>query len=271
LTLSSSSSSTNTATAYGDAATPVLQGMTSYLQTLLRSIQHDRTVPFPRNNPLYNFNSNNALCGIFLPVHVCLVAIVTCPDNSQWWTETNMNTSGMGRYRLPNLTSETRWKAFQWAFQQEGIVLSKESEIKLPFLAAAAVWARGEYFQQTAQQLRQRILRRCNTASTKPHDVESDQRSLLRATSDDVQNEFHQMHKSVSGSANSGSCNVQFVSDHTTYNTESLFDAVGGNQEAKSSLQDALCLDPIRRTLLSSFGISPSTGLLLYGPPGTGK
>jgi SpoVK/Ycf46/Vps4 family AAA+-type ATPase len=52
---------------------------------------------------------------------------------------------------------------------------------------------------------------------------------------------------------------------------DDLFGSVGGNTEAKLALREALALDPKRRKLLSSFGLSPPTGVLLFGPPGTGK
>ena len=36
-------------------------------------------------------------------------------------------------------------------------------------------------------------------------------------------------------------------------------------------MEDALALDPRKRRVLSAFGLSPPTGVLLFGPPGTGK
>ena len=72
-------------------------------------------------------------------------------------------------------------------------------------------------------------------------------------------------------SANSISgCDVQFLAESGD-KSESLFRVVGGNQEAKAALEDALALDPGRRRLLSSFGLSPGTGILIDGPRGTGK
>ena len=50
-----------------------------------------------------------------------------------------------------------------------------------------------------------------------------------------------------------------------------IFSSVGGNAEAKLALEDALALDSRKRSILSAFGMSPPSGVLLYGPPGTGK
>ncbi len=48
-----------------------------------------------------------------------------------------------------------------------------------------------------------------------------------------------------------------------------LFEAVGGNNDAKKALEDVL--DEKKRFTLSKFGLSLPSGVLLYGPPGTGK
>ena len=287
----------------GDAAMPILHCMTLYIQSLLTSIQHDRWIPFPRNHPLYSFNSYSCRGGeMVLPVHFCWVSIVTCPDprsgssifgsnyhdsDSSSSNNNHLTLPGMGLYRLPNLTSETRYRAFHHVFQREGLVLSPELEMKLPTLAAAAIWAHcAILFQQCAQQIRHRIARRHhhyhhNENRTKDTIIEGTESNpiVFLATVDDVQTEFQSMHQHVRGRTNG--CDVQFVSDDDGNNSndpsainndndETLFHSVGGNQEAKASLHDALCFDPIRRNLLASFGIAPSTGLLLYGPPGTG-
>jgi SpoVK/Ycf46/Vps4 family AAA+-type ATPase len=49
------------------------------------------------------------------------------------------------------------------------------------------------------------------------------------------------------------------------------FSSVGGNLAAKRALVEALALDPRKRRLMASCGMSAPTGVLLYGPPGTGK
>jgi hypothetical protein len=131
--------------------------------------------------------------------------------------------------------------------------LSKELQRKLPYLAAAAVWARGPIFQRIARQIRRNVANR--QARGGPGIV----------TVEDAEREFD-----VASGLMRGGCNVQFLAGNDD-ESGNLFDIVGGNDDAKASLEDALALDPVRRTLLSSFGLSPSTGILLYGPPGTGK
>lgn len=50
-----------------------------------------------------------------------------------------------------------------------------------------------------------------------------------------------------------------------------LFQTIGGNYDAKRALEDVLAIDKKKRHMLSKFGLSLPTGVLLYGPPGTGK
>ncbi len=272
-------------TAMGDAANPILQSMFMYIESVLASIQNDRFFPFPRNNPLYHFNSTDRQRGMVLPVRLCWIAIMTSPDRrSEGSTDFDSNDdthrstfSGMGLYRFPNLTSETRYQAFRHVLTQKGMTLSKELEVKLPYLAAAAIWAhRAIIFEQCVQHIHDRIMRRCSeecvmlTANAKSDPIDN-----IVVRLEDVQEVFQAMQQQVNGRMNG--CNVQFVynDDENTGSADrnaSFFNTtVGGNQAAKESLEDALCFDPVRRNLLQSFGIAPSTGLLLYGPPGTGK
>jgi len=50
-----------------------------------------------------------------------------------------------------------------------------------------------------------------------------------------------------------------------------LYEAVGGNNDAKKAFEDVLAIDERKKFILSKFGLSLPTGILLYGPPGTGK
>mmetsp|Transcript_20460 Transcript_20460/g.26374 ORF Transcript_20460/g.26374 Transcript_20460/m.26374 type:complete len:206 (-) Transcript_20460:127-744(-) len=56
-----------------------------------------------------------------------------------------------------------------------------------------------------------------------------------------------------------------------TKDENDIFASIGGNNEAKLALEEAVAADKQRRQLLETFGMSPPTGVLLYGPPGTGK
>ena len=55
---------------------------------------------------------------------------------------------------------------------------------------------------------------------------------------------------------------------HSKYN---FFEMIGGNHDAKRALEDVLAIDKRKQLILSKFGLSLPTGILLYGPPGTGK
>ena len=179
----------------------------------------------------------------------------------------------MSVYRLPSLTSTTRLSAFQWAFRKENVKLAPDAEQKLPFLAASAVWARGPVFQRIARQVRWHQLATSNKSLGNSSLTISG--GSVVATTRVVESVFAKVGISTGG--NTTGCNVQFLpeerddGDNITTTSDDLFASVGGNKEAKIALQDALALDPSRRKLLLSFGLSTPTGLLLYGPPGTGK
>lgn len=46
---------------------------------------------------------------------------------------------------------------------------------------------------------------------------------------------------------------------------------VGGNDEAKEALRDAIETPWLHREMFEAYGMTPSKGVLLYGPPGCGK
>lgn len=49
------------------------------------------------------------------------------------------------------------------------------------------------------------------------------------------------------------------------------WDDVGGLEDAKQALREAVMLPLEHPELITKFGVKPSRGILLYGPPGTGK
>ena len=208
---------------------------------------------FPTKNALYNLAGTD---GHVLNANVCLVGVMTCDDdgrrpgkNGLSYLSTTLDTLGAGRYRLPPLSAQRRLAAFQNAFELLNISLDSEATNRLPILAASAVEARGQTFSDVAHCL-------ANLTTGKNEASLHDLRTALSV----VQRE-----------ASSGSV-VEFTDNRSrTTDENELFSAVGGNVEAKLAIEEALALDPEKRQILRTFGLTPPTGLLLYGPPGTGK
>jgi ATP-dependent 26S proteasome regulatory subunit len=226
----------------GDASLPILISMSSYLSTLTKSIQQKQEVPFPTKNPLYNLSGTN---GRILKAFVCIVGVVTCPDGDliKGGSQDVLSMLQGGRYRLPDLTTEGRIQAL--SAQLVGVPLSEEAVQRLPSLVASRVGLFGRDFS--------RIKRRLMQLGKSDITVED----LADALSTVQQTKPAQYE-------------VVIHADKST-NEGDLFSSVGGNTEAKMALQDALAMDPHKRRILSTFGMSPPAGVLLYGPPGTGK
>lgn len=231
----------------GDAAVPVLNAVASVLKNITLGLQRRLEFPFPTSNPLYNLNGRQ---GSTLVVRLCLVAIVTCPDDG--WRSARGNTSIFdslvaGRYRLPALTASTRLSALLASFQREELQLSFDLEQRLPFVAASAVWARGSVFQRLARQARM---------------ISSDHGGVVGV--DTVETALASI-----GKTSSAGSEVRFLAQDDA--GSDFFSTVGGNEKAKMALEDALALDSGRQRMLDAFGLLAPTGILLYGPPGTGK
>lgn len=209
---------------------------------------------FPTKNPLYNVAGTD---GHVLNTNVCLVGIITCDDDGgrsrgnslSENLSTGLDVLVAGRYRLPELSAKCRLTAFQRAFARVNVSLSSQAARQLPILAASAIEARGRAFSDVANCL-------AKLTNGKREGSLSDLRKALfvlqRGTSSLSRVEFMQNESSVVGG-------------------EELFESVGGNVQAKRAIEEALALDPGKRQLLQTFGLSPATGVLLYGPPGTGK
>jgi len=248
---------------HGDAAAPVLKAFASYLKMLVLSLKYRQEFPFPTKNPLHNVAGKH---GYVLLVKVCLVAIVTCPDNG--WRLSSQTAGGgsgstcifdvlpVGTYRLPSLTAATRLGAFRWAFAREEVSLTKRSRDRLPSLAASATWGGGNLHISVARMLRQR-LDKCKRKEATIQD--------LKAVFDSV------------GSCTSGLSLLSMEEldededDRTGDEMHDPFAFIGGSSAAKEALRDALTLDATKREMLQRMGIDPPIGILFYGPPGCGK
>ena len=169
---------------------------------------------------------------------------------------TILNFLSGGRYRLPPLTAATRHHAFLKAFERMGIGLDDNARKQFPILAASAAWAKGSTFQRVANILADDAAKEIdgNRAISVP-DLERAIASVQASSAGFAHVSFHPSSDLSPGNETS----------------EDMFDSVGGNMQAKQSLEDALALDPDKRRMLARFGLSPPTGILLYGPPGTGK
>lgn len=225
-----------------DAYLPILISMSSYLSTLTKSLQSKQEIPFPTKNPLYNLSGTS---GRVLQVDVCIVGVVTCSDRDlkKGGSQDVLSIFQGGRYRLPDLTTEGRIQAL--SAQLVGVPLSEEAAKCLPSLVASRVGLFGRDFS--------RIKRRLMQLGKSEISVED----LADALSTVQQTKPAQYEVVIQADTNT--------------NKADLFSSVGGNTEAKMALQDALAMDPLKRRILSSFGMSPPAGVLLYGPPGTGK
>ena len=240
--------------------TPISFSKAAYLTKIVYSIQKKNEFPFPTKNSLYNVGTK----GFVLPIKLCLIGIVTCDDDGGrrfMGIDPNQSTVldalGENRYRLPSLSPKVRHDAICSALHMEGIALSEEVRRKLVLVAASEISARGIMFQKVASTVR----------SIMKHTTEVVD-DIKEASLNDIEEAF-QICKGGTRSFESKVSEVCFVEDEGTQND--LFSSVGGNSDAKIALRDALAIDSIKMQLLSKFGMSPPTGILLYGPPGTGK
>jgi len=61
------------------------------------------------------------------------------------------------------------------------------------------------------------------------------------------------------------------MSDISLGGSEKSMDDVGGYEDVKSELRDAIMLPLEKKEIAFTYGIKPPAGILLFGPPGTGK
>ena len=248
----------------GDPTVPALNAMVAYLSKLTNSIKNQGHFPFPTKNPMYNIGGGK---GFAMPVRVCIVGIVSAPDDggrtavdSPGDSDTILGVLGTNRYRLSQPSAKTRHRAFCKAFEERNIRLSTEAKEALPVIAASATSARGRDFRKVARELQTRV-----TEGT-------DENAKMReATAEDVQEAMKVVPREAPKDSSIG---ITFLSSKIgrkgkgNSKRKDMFATVGGNNEAKLALEDALALDPRKRRILSNFGLSPPIGVLLYGPPG---
>lgn len=164
---------------------------------------------------------------------------------------------GGSRLQIPLPSAMTRLHAFRRAFDFLDVILDDSAKIILPEVAASATWAFGGTFLDVAEVLRSEMKSKSLPLVTEKH---------LKLT-------FDRIGRKNTATLSEGTLvTADFPSGATSgVSTAISFNSVGGNQDAKLALEDALALDPMNRRLLACFGLQPPTAVLLYGPPGTGK
>lgn len=224
----------------------------AYLNRLSHSLKTRNEFPFP-NNPLYNVNAGNSEePGFCIPLGICLIGVATCFESTKPGStfQSALDSIGGGRFCVPLPSTAQRVLAFKHAFEVCGVKLTEDAHQILPEIVSSLTWASGRAFLDIAMILCSQL------KGTGVHLAsESDVKNAMRR--DQGQSKSNPTPISVSTSLPS-SKTVRFSS-------------VGGNKDAKLALEDALALDPMKRLLLSKFGLALPSGVLLYGPPGTGK
>jgi len=229
-----------------DATSPILMSMVSYLKTLTKMIEK-KEFPFPTKNPLYNPGSG---CGSTFPVRVCFVGIATCSDESL--TDQSGRSCDIvsmlhgGSYRFPEFTTQGRIQTMLNIL--EGVQLTEAARLLLPSLVASRIDLRGNNFTRVKLYLQQ-------MSPKVPATVEDLKKALAS-----IKPLKKAQYEVVVHSSSAG---------QDTH--DDLFSSVGGNDQAKAALQNAMAIDPRNRDLLRKYDMSPPSGVLLYGPPGTGK
>lgn len=236
----------------------------SYLNRLSASLKNKNEFPFPTSNQIYNKCTGKTTSqspGFALPVGICIIAVMTCQehDNNKRLNNSLLSRAfdavGGGRMKLALPSAATRLSAFKDAFTEMHIELDDDAEKLLPELSASATWAYGKSFIDVATRLRSTL-----------------NKSVINlATKNDVQKAMDFVASNTVRSTAVVKSSLSITSAASGSTSNDLFKTVGGNNEAKLALEDALALNPKKRRLLSLFGMNAPTGVLLYGPPGTGK
>ena len=272
--------------ASGDPSIAVVNAIASYLRKITSSMQQHFEFPFPVKNPLYNSDCSKFSGGQVLPVRICLVGIVTCPDDG--WKATSRSQSqgatsssggididgagsiftslGVGGdlFRLPMLTDRGRLLALKSFFSSRGLKLDDEKVVaKLETIAGSVQWVKAGIFQNLASRLSLIVNKKgSKTSSVDTKDLDELFDSVRLEQSGVPSSPF----SSLSGDVQENTRRQEAYEASASH-----FVSVGGAVRAKAALEDALALDPLKMKVLKQFGLRPPSGVLLYGPPGTGK
>ena len=258
----------------GDSAIPIFNSIASYLRKLTDSMQRKREFPFPLKNPLYNPAGSDSNSGQVFSVEFCLVGIVTCPDDG--WRSRQKNDGGSAasildcmigdRYRMPLLKAKTILSAFSAAFEREGITIEESAQLRLAAIVSSASWAKGSVFRRVAKQLKWILMNDSIDHTCSDDSIRS------QAKIQDLEQALALINPNISRSTKlQDSIEMETSQDGKIHASPAHFGSIGGNENAKVSLEDALAFNPEKRKILFRFGLSPPTGVLLYGPPGCGK
>ena len=225
-----------------DPYSPVLNAMAAFLNRLTFSLRDKKEFPFPSLNPLHNVRTGGGYSGFTFPLSFCLIGVITHRDDKNFHNA--LDALGGGRFHVPLPSTKTRCAAFEHAFQFAGVRLDAEARDTLPKLAASTTRACGGAFIDVARSL-------STQQETSKQDLEKAMSSIYDSPNSEGEDQ---------------STSFPNLGDVTSSSS-----TVGGNEDAKLALEDALALDATKRKLLASFGLHAPTGVILYGPPGTGK
>ena len=166
---------------------------------------------------------------------------------------TVLDTLGENRYRLPSPSIKGRYQICMQLFEKHGIELTAEARDELSLLVASMQSTKGTLFHAIASKLNRLVKANANTTEKDIASIHDIKMAFVTGDRD----------SSISISAPKAKNSDQSKSD--------LFSSIGGNNEAKRALVDALAFDERKKRILLRFGLSPPSGVLLYGPPGCGK
>ena len=209
-----------------DSYATVVNAMAAFLNRLTFSLRDKKEFPFPSLNPLYNVRAGGGYSGLTFPLRFCLIGVITRRNDKIFHHA--LDALG-GRFHVPLPSKKTRCAAFEHAFQFAGVRLDAEARDILPKLAASTTRACGGVFIDVARSLSTQL-------ETSKQDLEKAISSIYDAPNSEGEDQ---------------STSFPNLGDVTSSSS-----TVGGNEDAKLALEDALALDATKRKLLASFGLA---------------